>query len=237
MITSLHYYSYYRPRILRSDDNAVRQVPFKKTIAYSQPKPYNLSTAYKDNVISYAKNLSDSVNDTKMYTNETLTLINTMVTDDSEREQLGLTKKNNSKTVDSLKKSLKELAKSFNKAKGFADNNSQSDSYDKFSQEIESIIGQNGAMADIGIYYKDGEYQYNEEKLSNISFEEIKDKMITAYDELTEIHQKTKDFMSTPLSNHMSFKSFSYYYSYSAGIIKNDSFNLISSGTLLDLEL
>ncbi len=237
MITSLHYYSYYRPRILRSDDNAVRQVPFKKTVAYSKAKPYNLSTAYKDNVISYAKDLSDSVNDTKTFTGETLSFINTMVTDDNEREQLGLAKKSNTKQINSLKKTLKQLVKSFNKTKGFAENDNQSESFDLFSKNIEDIVSRGGALEDIGMYYSNGEYHYDENKLDYANYEEIKDKIVGAYDDLNEIHRATNEFMSKPLSSHMSFKSFSYYYSYSSGIVKNDSFNLISSGTLLNLEL
>ncbi len=236
MITSLHYYSYYRPRILKSDNNAVRQVPFKKTVATSIPKPYNLSTAYKEDVISYAKDLSDATNDTKNSTNETLYLIDSMISDDDEREQRGLGKKSNSKTIDNLKKSLKDMVKSFNKTSDFADKVSQSEGFNDFSQNLLNIVNEE-SFQELGIYYQDDKYHYDEEKLASVSDENAKQKILSAYQGIKEIYKETGDFMKKPLSSHMSFKSFSYYYSYSAGVIKNESFNLISTGTLLNLEL
>ncbi len=236
MITSIYYYNYYRPRILKSDSTQVRQLPIKKLITSSQEKNYNLSTAYKDNVISYARNLSESINSTKTSTNETITLIDDFIVDD-DREKQGLKKKNDSKNVTSLGKSFKKLADALNKTLNFEKSSSQSEEYNQFAKNIANIAGNSYALSDLGFNYNDGELSFNEEKFNTLNIEEATDYVKEAYKDLKDIYKNTGEFMSKPLSNHMSFKSFSYYYSYSTGIVKNDSFNLISTGTLLNLQL
>ncbi len=237
MITSLYYYNYYRPRILKSDKTQVVQLPMKKLVTSSQEKNYNLSTAYKSSVISYAKELSESVNSTKASTNEAITLIDDLIVDDDERSKRGLKKRSESDSINSVGKSLKKLANALNKALSFEKSSSQSEEYNEFARNITDIASNSYALSDLGFSYNDGELSFNENQYNTLDIEDAKDFVKSAYEDLKNIYKNTTNFMSKPLSNYMEFKSFSYYYSYSTGIVKNDSFSIISRGTLLDLQL
>ncbi len=238
MITSLYYYNYYRPRILKSSGSTfVKQMPFKQTLAYAQEKPYNLTAAYKDDVINYAKQLSDTVNETKTSTMETISIIDNMFSDDAKKEAKGLKKHNKDKdavSIKSLKRALKDLSGALNKTVDFK---SQSEEFNEYSQNIKEIVSSSDSLRDLGLVYEDGGYTVDPKKVSNLNPDELEDILKDSYDSLKGIYSNTSEFLRAPLSKHMAFKSFSYYYSYGTGIIKNDSFNLISTGTLLNLQL
>ncbi len=240
MITSLHYYSYYKPRLLKNyNSNDVAQVPFKKSIANTQTKPYSLSTAYKDDVISYAKDLSDSVNNTKYSSNETINLLEEYLENDSQKDKKKFTfKKQAEKELDEkLNSSLKNLVKALNKSVDFKNQTSQSSNFNEFSKNLLNIANDSVALSQMGLTFNDGKYEFEEQDLSNLNSSDKKDLYTALKNDIENVNDVTKDFLSEPLSKHMSFKNFSYYYSYASGIVKKDSFGLFSTGTLVDLEL
>jgi hypothetical protein len=49
------------------------------------------------------------------------------------------------------------------------------------------------------------------------------------------VYKKTADFLDKPLSEHMSFRPLSYYYSYKFGAVTHNPFRLVESGMLVDL--
>ncbi len=51
------------------------------------------------------------------------------------------------------------------------------------------------------------------------------------------IYEKMCEFMSQPMSSHMEFKDFSYYFNYSGNYDKNNSFKLIEQGILVDISM
>ncbi len=238
MITSLHYYNYYRPRILKTDSTSVKQIPLKQTLAHNASKPYNLSRAYNDNVINYAKDLSDTVNGTKISSNAIVNYLEDLFVDDSNSLSKKNKRKNNEESLtETSKKPIKSLVDSLNKIANFEKNVSNSAEFNAYSKEISEMVENSDALREIGVSYDNGKYIFDESKSSNMNDEDFKQLLTESYQDIKNVNTKTNEFLSKPISNHMTFKSFSYYYSYSAGIIKNDSFNLISTGTLLDLQL
>lgn len=239
MITSLHYYSYYKPRILKNDDEtAVRQMPFKQSLLYTKSGSISLSTAYKENVLTYAKDLSDSINSTKSATHQTLTYLDDVLSDDNQSINKR-NRRNNEKQnqINKVKGSLKKMVESLNKTVDFEKNLSSSDIFNNYSNDVLETVLNSSALSDLGISYDDNKYSLDDNELNKLKDDEIYQLFDEVYDDVKQILDHTGEFLSTPMSNHMSFKSFSYYYSYSAGIVKNESFNLISRGTLLDLQL
>ncbi len=266
MITTLHYYSY-QSRISGLNNYGVKQLPFKKTIATSQSKPFNMKTAYNGDVISYAKNLSESVNATKQTTTELLHVISGFIKDspvakdedddlkdleefneddisDEELEQIHASFKKSSvksksalSNLNSIFGKIKNLSQALNKTADFQNNSSESSQYNKYSSDISNIVQYSPSLNEMGIRYQEGEYQFDESVIDSLSVEDVENLLTKSYKDLLKISKNTSDLLAVPLSNHMTFKDFSYYYSYSTGIMKNNSFNLVSSGTLLNLEL
>lgn len=278
MMTTLHYYGYYPNRVLNKNTPEVKQLPYKKTVATTGSKPINLSTSYNGDVISYAKNLSESINSTKQSAGELLQFIAKYISDDKlsntntsndedleiedtkeeseelsedlegSSDELQANKKNYLKNfsksskftlndVSSIFGKIKNLSASLNKTSDFKNNSSQSNEYNDFADNISNIVQYSPSLNEMGISYKDGQYEFNESKIESLSVDDLENMLASSYSDLLKMHDDTSSFLSKPLSNHMQFKSFSYYYSYSTGIQKNSSFNLFSSGTLLNLQL
>ncbi len=264
MITTLHYYSY-QSRISGLNNYGVKQLPFKKTIATSQSKPFNMKTAYNGDVISYAKNLSDSVNATKQTTTELLNVISGFIKEtpllkDEEEEVKDLEEFNEEEVTEDLatnaefKRSylkaksglknlnnifgkIKNLSQALNKTADFEKNSSESNQYNKYSSDISNIVQYSPSLNEMGIHYEEGQYQFDESVIESLSVDDVENLLTQSYKDLLKINKSTSELLALPLSSHMNFKDFSYYYSYSTGIMKNNSFSLVSSGTLLNLEL
>lgn len=240
MITSMYYQSVYRPNLFKSmDTKSIKQNLVRTSAKGEASPPVNLSTAYKQNVLSYAKELSSSVNDTRTSSDEIINLVKDLSDDENTKPNSKelKKKKSDSDILKGARSGIKKLANALNKTISFSKDTSQSDDFDKFSINLKDIVANSDGLKDIGIDFADNKYSLDEEIFEDASVDKVKNSLEGALSDLNKIYSSTREFLSKPLSSHMEFKSFSYYYSYSAGIMKNNSFNLIETGTLLNLEL
>lgn len=240
MITSMYYQSVYRPNLFKSmDTKSIKQNLLRNSANGETSPPVNLSTAYKQDVLTYAKELSSSVNDTRTSSDEIINLVKDLSdNEDIKPNSKELKKKRtDSDILKDASSAVKKLAAALNKTISFSKDTSQSDEFNNFSMNLKDIVTDSDALKDIGIDFNDNKYSLDEEMLESTSAEKLKTALEGALADVSKIYSSTREFLSKPLSSHMEFKSFSYYYSYSAGIMKKDSFNLIETGTLLNLEL
>lgn len=243
MITSLYYYNYYKPNILKNTGiSLVKQNSFKQVAHQnSSTKPINLSTAYKNNVLEYVKDLSNAVNTTKTSSTEIIALANDL-TEDKDIVKKGTNKELKKKRTDEENKKeakniLAKLSDGLNKTVEFSKSSSQSEEFNSFSNNLKNFVSGSIPFKNLGLKFSDDKFIVDEDKINELDNAGLKKYLNGTKNDANEISKKAKEFLTKPLASHMSFKSFSYYYSYSSGIIKNDSFNLISTGTLLNLEL
>lgn len=255
MISSLHYYGLFDT----TKSNKINRLPYKKAIENNKSKSLKLDTAYKKDIISYAKDLSQSVNETKTISYELINDISKLITNESDdatnkkyktnAQNSENTKKNNKqkeKDKSSLLglnlsehfgNSLNRFTEALNKTINFKESSSQSKSFDDFSENISDMIKYSPSLNELGISFKDGSYHINQDAINNLSVDDAKNLLVQSYEDISKIYNETKNFLSVPLSDHMAFKNFSYYYSYSAGVMQNNSFNLFGTGTLINLKL
>lgn len=243
MITSLYYYNYYKPNILKNTGvSLVKQNSFKQVAHQnSSTKPINLSAAYKNNVLEYVKDLSNAVNTTKTSSTEIIALANDL-TEDKDTVKKGMSKDLKKKRTDEENKKeakniLAKLSDGLNKTVEFSKSSSQSEEFNSFSNNLKNFVSGSIPFKNLGLTFSDDKFFVDEDKINELDNAGLKKYLNGSTNDASEISKKAKEFLTKPLASHMSFKSFSYYYSYSSGIIKNDSFNLISTGTLLNLEL
>lgn len=239
MITSIYYYNYYKPNILKNSAvSVVKQAPFKQNVHYNNTtKPISLSTAYKDDVLDYVKNLSDAVNSTKVSATNLLELTKDIEHNQSNKDLKEQKKKRTESEMRAdISKYGKKLSDSLNKSINFSSTTSQSEEFDEFSKNLKMKASNSKSLEEIGLTF-DTEFSFSDDALNDLNYSDVKNLFKNATSDINDLYDMTNDFLKKPLSSHMSFKSFSYYYSYTSGIIKTDSFNIISRGTILDLEL
>ncbi len=231
MITSLYYYNYYKPHIFKnSETKVVKQVPFKQTVSYNNDKkPVNLSKAYNKNVIDYVNDLSTTINSVKVAGNETFQAF---------KRINGNTRRSEEELKDDLIIALDDLASSLNATNNFSNDVSQSVDYNRYNDTIKEIFQNNkSVLEDIDLSYVDGNFNFDVLSFESKDLGELKTKVSLSENVINEINLVTKDFMEIPMSKHMEFKSFSYYFNYALGVMDKDSFGVIGSGTILDLQL
>lgn len=255
MISSLHYYGLFNT----TKSTSVNRIPYKKSLENNKSKSLKLDTAYKKDIISYAKDLSQSVNETKTISYEVLKDITKLIPkelDDTKSKKSSSNSKSNENDKDDNKnsgegksslfgldigkylgESLNKFTTALNKTASFKESSSQSKTFDNFSENIADMVKYSPSLNQLGISFKEGSYHIDENAIDNLSVDDAKNLLQQSYEDISKVYAETKNFLSVPLSDHMEFKNFSYYYSYSAGVVQNNSFNLFGTGTLVNLEL
>lgn len=239
MITSIYYYNYYKPNVLKNSAvSVVKQAPFKQNAHYNTTeKPINLSTAYKDDVLDYVKELSNSVNSTKVSASNLLEISKDLEYSENNKNIKEQKKKRTEEEMRAdISKYGKRLSDALNRSLNFSRETSQSEDFNEFSKSLKNKASNSKSLEEMGLTF-DTEFSFSDEMLDDLSFSDIKSVLKNATSDINDLYDTTNSFLKKPLASHMSFKSFSYYYSYTSGIIKNDSFNIISRGTIIDLEL
>lgn len=243
MISSLHYYGYFDNSISKKN-NRVTQLPYKNAIENNKSKSVKLDTAYKKDIISYAKDLSQSVNGTKTISYDLLNNISKYIPDKIEdykdKENKNTSEKESLFKLnldDNFTSALKKFASVLNKTTDFKEASSQSQNFNHFSESIEQLVKSSPSLNALGLFFEDERYDVNEDAINNLDDDYVLNLLEDSYKDISDVYNKTSEFLSAPLTDHMAFKNFSYYYSYSTGVMKNNSFNLFSVGTLLNLKL
>lgn len=254
MISALHYYGYFG-NASNIKNNKILQLPYRNAIENNKSKSVKLETAYKKDVISYAKDLSQSVNEMKTISYALLNDISEYVSDeinDGKSKRNGTKSDKYEKNSNDNKKekslfnlslseyfgnSLEKFTKALNKTVAFKKMSSQSRNFDDFAENIAEIVNNSPSLNKLGISFKESSYYVDENAINNLDVEDAMNLLKQSYDSIVAVYNKTSDFLSTPLTDHMAFKNFSYYYSYSTGVMQNNLFSLFGAGTLVDLKL
>ncbi len=224
MISTLHYYNSYKPFIL--DKEKIRERKTSPYKAYSKQASqykdteltYFLNKALNDNVKSYMFELSSNFNGLKNSANSIY-----------EQMYYGL-------PTDNLEESFQDFTHTYNRFVGFLEENTENSSgFKNILEKTKNIVDSNiSTLNDIGINISNAGFlslkNNMDIKKSNIDLEKAQKFYLDFYDKMC-------DFMKEPMSNHMNFKDFSYYFNYSGDYNKNSSFKLIEQGILVDISL
>jgi S-formylglutathione hydrolase FrmB len=82
-----------------------------------------------------------------------------------------------------------------------------------------------------------GHLAYNEFVAGGFDFNKLRSALDGLAEAAEKIYNKTTDFLTVPLSEHMSFYPLSYYYDYRLGGIAQNMYEVVSSGLIVDVAI
>lgn len=222
MISTLHYYNSYKPFILDRQRARERKAsPYKQTQGQKYKDTeltYFLNKSLNDNIKSYMFELSSNFNGLKNVANNIY-----------EKMYYGL-------SLDTLDEKFEKFTHTYNRFKGFLEENTEnSGNFTNILEKTKDIINENVDILDnIGIDISENGF-LKLRKDDDTKNYNVEDGQIKKF--YRNIYEKMCEFMSQPMSSHMEFKDFSYYFNYSGDYDKNNSFKLIEQGILVDISM
>lgn len=222
MISTLHYYNSYKPFILDRQRARERKAsPYKQTQGQKYKDTeltYFLNKSLNDNIKSYMFELSSNFNGLKNVANNIY-----------EKMYYGL-------SLDTLDENFEKFTHTYNRFKGFLEENTEnSGNFTNILEKTKDIINENVDILDnIGIDISENGF-LKLRKDDDTKNYNVEDGQIKKF--YRNIYEKMCEFMSQPMSSHMEFKDFSYYFNYSGDYDKNNSFKLIEQGILVDISM
>lgn len=222
MISTLHYYNSYKPFILDKQRARERKAsPYKQTQGQKYKDTeltYFLNKSLNDNIKSYMFELSSNFNGLKNVANNIY-----------EKMYYGL-------SLDTLDENFEKFTHTYNRFKGFLEENTEnSGNFTNILEKTKDIINENVDILDnIGIDISENGF-LKLRKDDDTKNYNVEDGQIKKF--YRNIYEKMCEFMSQPMSSHMEFKDFSYYFNYSGDYDKNNSFKLIEQGILVDISM
>lgn len=222
MISTLHYYNSYKPFILDRQRARERKAsPYKQTQGQKYKDTeltYFLNKSLNDNIKSYMFELSSNFNGLKNVANNIY-----------EKMYYGL-------SLGNLDENFEKFTHTYNRFKGFLEENTEnSGNFTNILEKTKDIISENVDILDnIGIDISENGF-LKLRKDDDTKNYNVEDGQIKKF--YRNIYEKMCEFMSQPMSSHMEFKDFSYYFNYSGDYDKNNSFKLIEQGILVDISM
>lgn len=216
MLTNLYYYDYYKPYILDKKERSFN------TSFQNKDKKYFMNKSLNDNVKSYIFEVSHNFNGLKSVSNNLKEKLNTKYMTEGIKED--------------IENDIENFAQTYNRFIGFLDENSEnSKKFKNMSSNIKNFLKNNTQVLNkMGINISEDFYLSVKENNNLKSIQRDKENLNKFY---TKIYNTLCKFMQEPMSKHMGFKEFSFYFNYSCGYDKDKSFRLIEQGILFDYML
>lgn len=240
MLTNLYYYDNYKNKLLSNSKKTdsvktAKQEQFlnlnlKNSEKASNDKSILLNKAYNAKVVSYISDVATSVNELKSSTSAVIKEIkyfNKSLKHRGEKESLNI-----------VKDELDSFVSTFNLATEIFDENIKDSNYLKdYYNKIGSVFSEDeDVLNDVGIKIgADNKLTFDEEFFDSEITTEKFNSLKNLGDVFSKFNNNTNEILQVPLSKHMEFKNFNYYFNYKINTTYNDTFRLVESGTLIDI--
>ena len=244
MLTTLFYYDYYKPYMIggvTSNKNmpaqrikraSAKQDVIDRTFNAPNGAVIERNMSVKAEVISYARNFSSGVTGIK---DGAKSLIN-----NADYIKFTAHSEGMDSAVEWLQEEVASFAGAFNKANDFAKNQEHSTAVSDFVDDVAGELLSNAdSLAPAGLSFNaNGSLLVNEGVFGeDISFARLSSLLEGLTETVGKVYKTATDFLTAPLSEHMGFRSLSYYYDYRLGGIAHNSMNIVSSGLIVDVSI
>ncbi len=232
MITSLFYYGHYRPYILdqAETDNTTPRRPkiLESYMIDGKSLSVLLNKARKRDIIKYARGVSTSVLSLKESTNDSI--------NDMEGYNENAYRRGSSKAKEWLANDLRRFTEAYNNSSEFMSEQAHSQELRGFAQVVTDGVDEGiGRLKRLGITKNaEGKLDFNPEYFNKLSPKRLGIAIGDNIDLFKNIYNEAANVLTEPLSEHMNFKSLSFYYNYKMGTLIADTFKIIESGMLVD---
>lgn len=237
MLTNIHYYNNYRNSVLNNKGSRNQKKQAEKFLnnlstenTKSSDKSILMNKAYNPKVISYISDIASTVNELKTSTNSII------------KEFKSINKsfkyKGETETFNIIKDELDDFIDAYNTSTDIFNKNVKESNYLKdYYSDIKGTLNKNVAqLNNIGVKLdENNKLTFDEEEFDNISLSDKVDSLKNVRGIFENLNEETNEVLKVPLSKHLQFKSFNYYFNYKINTTYNDTFKLVETGTLIDI--
>ncbi len=245
MLTDIYYYNNYRNHLLGKSStksasakktkqelffNSISKANERTENTSKQDKGILMTKAYNSEVISYISNIAGSVNELKSATSSIMKEFKDM--------NRNLKYRGEEETYEIIKDEIDYFVSTYNIATEVFNESAKESNYLKeYYDDISDVVkGNKKVLNSLGIGIdKNNQLYFDEKEFDNMSSVNKITTLRNAKNVLDEFNNTTNEILQVPLSQHMQFKNFNYYFNYKINTAYNDSFKLVETGTLIDI--
>ena len=235
MLTSAFYYNFYRPYIVgvRERSDTVYKRPRIARSSHQdkldQGMRIVLNKSRKDEIVNYAKNVSQGVTNFKSTVHMAL----------SNMSSFGLNAMYNGydSALSLVEEDLTNLTTAYNISTAFLWEQNQSADLRSFSQTLRDRIYQERdrlGLLGLSLEEENEGLRFDPAALRGLTHIELHAAIGANMQVFHGLDQSTTDMLTAPMSSHMSFRGLSYHYNYQLGRMVEDGFGMIESGMIVD---
>lgn len=223
MLTTLHYYNYYKPYILNNNKKKLNKsaTSFKNI---PNEREYFMNKALNDNVKSYIFEMSSNFNGLKNISNNLTEKLQTRFMTEPIKEE--------------IEYNIENFTKTYNSFIGFLDENTENSvNFKNVANNIKNLFSDNNKILDkMGIIINENGFLDVKE---NNNLKTIQRDKETLKEFCSKVYKSLCKLMQDPMCKHMEFKDFSFYFNYTSDFKfnKNKSFKIIEQGLLVDIQV
>ena len=235
MLTSIYYYRYYRPYMMRTLGPTGAVAPKRAPIAKKpEPEP-NLSVllnkSLKVDVVTHARQTSASINGVK---DGARRVTHAMEGFNQNAYRYGLPM-----AREDVSSELMAFANSFNKSVEFMSGQPHSRSLQDFAEDLVALVLRSRREFEfVDIFTEDGrsllfaeeDFLERDQDDLNIAFGQSIGTFMQTYKDSTAM-------LNMPLTEHMNFQNLNYFYNYRMGTLVDETFKIIESGLIINKKL
>ena len=233
MLTNVYYYNIYRPYLIGTRDGGVLapRKPFiaeRKDSAEPLRQSFVLNKSLKDEIVSYAKNVSNGV--TNLQTSSRT----------AARDMEGFNRRVFRDGFDSarewLAEDIEDFKDSYNAASEFMQNQGTSPGLRIFSYEVaDNLYYNRERLGLLGLsIFESGAVNFDRARFDGLPQEKINVAIGENIGIFSGLQRQAGEFLTEPLAVHMRFKGLGYHYNYKLGKLELDGFDAIEAGLLVD---
>jgi len=232
MLTSVFYYNMYKPYIVGNAGNrGETQTPRRERISQTNEntgRVFVLNKALRNEIINYARAVSDGVTDLRDATKRTAI--------DMENFNGKVHREGWENALENMAENLEWFAHYYNRSADFLHTQQHSAGLRAYSSEvIENVHHNSNRLEMLGLTLtEEGRLSFNREAVNAMSHEEMNVAIGENIETFEGLRSYTQQLMTEPLVEHMRFRGLSYHYNYRLGKMETDGYNLIEAGMLVD---
>ncbi|MCL2357652.1 MAG: hypothetical protein FWC70_10995 [Defluviitaleaceae bacterium] len=232
MLTSVFYYSIYRPYIVgNAGTRNGGYVPRKQRIAQgNEPlgRTFVLNKTLRNEIVNYAQSVSTGVTSLRDAAKRTAV--------DMENFNRDVHQNGYHAALENMADNLATFASRYNGSADFMYRQSHSSGLRSYSGEVIENVHQNSTrLRMLGLTLsEEGAITFDRESVSALSHEAANVAIGENIELFEGLRTYTQQLMTEPLVEHMRFRGLSYHYNYRMGTMETDGYSLIEAGMVVD---
>jgi len=234
MLTSVFYYSLYRPYIVGGTNSRNDGSPRRERINTAREneaaagRVFVLNKSLQTEILSHAQSITSGVTSLRSSTGRTAS--------DMENFNRTVHREGWEDAVNGLARNLSGFANGYNQSVEFMQAQEHSAGLRAFSEEVtDNVFYNRGRLEMLGLTLSEGgRLAFSQDQIRGMSYQQINAAIGENIEIFEGLRAYTNQMLSEPLIEHMQFRGLNYHYNYQLGRMETEGFNLLEAGMLVD---